>query len=61
VIRGSGVDFLDDEAIRAFTAAAPFPNPPSVLRGDDGNITFNFGFYFEIDGGHEAWKIFRAQ
>jgi TonB family protein len=61
VIRGSGVDFLDDEAIRAFKAAAPFPNPPSVLRGDDGNITFNFGFYFEIDGGHESWKIFRAQ
>jgi len=60
VVRGSGVDFLDDEAIRAFKAAAPFPNPPAVLRGDDGNITFNFGFYFEIDGGHESWKIFRA-
>ncbi len=61
VVKGSGVDFLDDEAIRAFKAAAPFPNPPGVLRGDDGNITFNFGFYFEIDGGHESWKIFRAQ
>lgn len=60
VVRGSGVDFLDDEAIRAFKAAGPFPNPPAVLRGDDGNITFNFGFYFEIDGGHESWKIFRA-
>ena len=60
VIRASGVDFLDDEAVRAFQAAAPFPNPPDVLRGDDGNITFNFAFYFDIDGGHESWKIFRA-
>jgi len=60
VVKGSGADFLDDEAIRAFKVAAPFPNPPAVLRGDDGNITFNFGFYFEIDGGHESWKIFRA-
>jgi len=60
VVHGSGVDFLDDEAIRAFKAAAPFPNPPDVLRGDDGLITFNFGFYFEIDAGHSTWKIFRS-
>jgi TonB family protein len=60
VVHASGVDFLDDEAVRAFHAASPFPNPPDVLRGDDGNITFNFAFYFDIEGGHESWKIFRA-
>jgi TonB family protein len=59
VIQGSGVDFLDDEAVRAFKAASPFPNPPDVLRGDDGLITFTFGFYFEISGGRSNWKIFR--
>src|SRR5205085_11993808 len=48
VIQPSGVDFLDDEAVRAFGAAAPFPNPPAVLRDKDGMISFNFGFYFEI-------------
>ncbi len=59
VVRGSGVDFLDDEAIRAFKAAGPFPNPPGVLRGDDGMISFTFGFYFEINGGRSSWKVFR--
>jgi TonB family protein len=59
ILQPSGVDFLDEEAVRAFRAAAPFPNPPEVLRDKDGFITFNFGFHFEI-GGRKGWKIFRT-
>jgi TonB family protein len=60
VVKGSGVDFLDEEAIRAFRAAQPFPNPPAGLLGGDKMITFVFGFYFEI-GERPVWKIYRAQ
>jgi TonB family protein len=57
----SGVDLLDDEALRAFRAAQPFPNPPAGLVDATGNITFEFGFHLEIGGGRKAsWKIFRA-
>ncbi len=48
VAKECGLDFLDDEARRAFTAASPFPNPPSGLRNDHGEIEFQFGFMFEI-------------
>lgn len=57
----SGVDLLDDEAVRAFRAAQPFPNPPAGLVDATGNITFEFGFHLEIGGGRKAsWKIFRS-
>lgn len=61
VITGpSGVDFLDEEAIKAFEAAEPFPNPPSGLIDDDKMITFRFGFAFEINS-RTPWKVFRYQ
>ena len=61
VSRSSGVDLLDDEAVRAFRAAQPFPNPPAGLVDATGNITFEFGFHLEIGGGRKAeWKIFRT-
>lgn len=61
VANPSGVDLLDDEAVRAFRAAQPFPNPPAGLVDATGNITFDFGFHLEIGGGRKAtWKIFRA-
>ena len=56
----SGVGDLDDEAVRAFHAAAPFPNPPTQLAGSDNLITFAFSFYFEIGGGHTAWRVIRS-
>jgi len=59
VVSPSGVDLLDAEAARAFRAAAPFPHPPGALVGDDGLITFDFGFYLQIDGGRADWNIFR--
>lgn len=60
VLNGSGVDFLDDEAVRAFRAAQPFPNPPSALvdKGT-GYITFSFGFHFQINGPNDAWWKFK--
>ncbi len=59
VAKQSGVDFLDDEAARAFREAGPFPNPPGGLADASGNISFAFGFHFEIGGRRDAWRIFR--
>lgn len=54
-----GVDFLDDEAVQAFRAAEPFPNPPAGLIDQESQlITFRFGFYFEISEGTK-FKVFR--
>lgn len=50
----SGLDFLDEEAIRAVRAAQPFYNPPpELIDPDSGLIEFGFGFRleFEKDGG----------
>ncbi len=61
VVKGSGIDFLDDEAVRAFQAAQPFPNPPEGLVDQRSNrITFTFGFHFEV-GHRSGWKIFRQR
>lgn len=47
----SGLEFLDDEALQAFRAAQPFPNPPrQLIDASDGLISFQFGFLFEISG-----------
>lgn len=40
----SGVDFLDHVAVEAFRKAQPFPNPPTGIMDEDGNIRFNFQF-----------------
>ncbi len=55
----SGVQELDDEAVKSFHAAAPFPNPPDGLVSKDGNITFAFSFYFEIGQSHTSWRVIR--
>jgi TonB family protein len=55
-----GVDELDDEAVRAFHAAAPFPNPPGGLIASDNQITFAFSFYFEIGAPRSSWKVIRS-
>jgi len=49
--RPSGLDFMDEEAKRAFREAQPFANPPLGLADADGHIRFEFGFFFEITGG----------
>jgi TonB family protein len=54
-----GLSFLDNEAVRAFRAAAPFPNPPRRLVDKQTNlIHFSFGFIFEIIRG-PVFRIFR--
>ena len=58
VDQASGVDFLDEEAIRAVRAAHPFSNPPAQLvDADTGFIDFGFGFIFEVESGKP--QIFR--
>ncbi len=59
VSNSSGLKFLDDEAIRAFQEASPFPNPPKGLIEEAGRIHFSFGFYFEI-GDQTRFQIFRS-
>ena len=60
VTKASGIDFLDEEAMRAFRAAQPFPNPPGALVDrEEALITFSFGFHFQIGSRRESWKIFR--
>jgi TonB family protein len=44
-----GAEFLDDEAVRAFRAAGPFPNPPEGLKNDDGHISLRFGFLVDVE------------
>ncbi|MEJ7597401.1 MAG: TonB family protein [Kofleriaceae bacterium] len=60
VIGPSGVGELDEEAVRAFHAAAPFPNPPDGLVKDK-LITFAFSFHFEIGQPRASWKVIRSQ
>lgn len=58
VTQPSGVSDLDEEAVRAFHAAAPFPNPPDGLVKDN-QITFAFSFYFEIGQSRTSWRVIR--
>jgi len=60
VTQPSGVGDLDDEAVHAFHAAAPFPNPPEGLLSKDNLITFAFSFYFEIGAPRSSWKVIRS-
>ncbi|HEY3356571.1 MAG TPA: energy transducer TonB [Polyangia bacterium] len=53
-----GIDFLDDEAVRAFKDAQPFPNPPRQLVGESGQISFKFGFLFELSS-TPVFRVFR--
>lgn len=59
VVKSSGVDELDSEAVRAIRAAQPFPNPPGGLVDErSGQIVFPFGFHVQM-GGRNNWRIFR--
>jgi len=58
VSRRSGLDFLDDEAVRSVRAAAPFHNPPEGLKDEDGLVHFTFGFYLEVTAGPSI-RLFR--
>ena len=57
VEQSSEQEFLDDEAVRAITAAAPFTNPPEGLKDEDGLIHVRFGFILELVSGE--FRLFR--
>jgi TonB family protein len=57
VSRGSGVDALDAEAVRAFEAAAPFPNVPESLKDERGRVTFRFGFFLDYEGDSRVQRL----
>ncbi len=40
----SGAGALDDEALRSFKVAGPFPNPPQALFKGSDRYSFSFGF-----------------
>jgi TonB family protein len=45
IIRSSGLDVLDEEAVRSVRSAAPFVNPPEgLVDAQSGTIEFRFGF-----------------
>jgi protein TonB len=48
IIGLSGVHELDEAAVEAFRAAAPFPNPPIGMVEDDGNIRIRWDFILEV-------------
>ncbi len=56
----SGVSELDDEAMRAFKVAGPFPNPPDGLVQKDNLITFAFSFFFELGTPRMSWRVPQA-
>jgi TonB family protein len=51
VASASGLDFYDDEAVRAVREAAPFPNPPEGMKDKDGLIHITFGFMLDLHTG----------
>lgn len=47
VISDSGLRDLDDAAVEAFRAAAPFPNPPKGIVESDGTVKIRWDFVLE--------------
>lgn len=59
VEKSSGLDFLDNEAVKAFERAAPFPHPPPGLLAADSTVRFTFGFFLDMGGGGLRIRGFR--
>jgi TonB family protein len=50
VLRSSGLTFLDQEAISAFTRNGIFPNFPKELVDESGVVRLRFGFIVDLTG-----------
>jgi len=50
IIRNSGVEDVDSAAVKAFELAAPFPNPPSGMVDQDGNVYLTWSFIVQTQG-----------
>lgn len=48
ILSDSGIRDLDDAAIEAFRAAAPFPNPPKGIVEGDGTVKIRWDFVLEV-------------
>ncbi len=57
VDHSSGLDFYDDEAVRALMSAGPYSNPPEGLKDEDGLIHIRYGFYLQVSSG--STRFFR--
>lgn len=49
IVGPSGVNDLDEAAVEAFRAAAPFPNPPKGIVDSDGTIKIRWDFILEAN------------
>ena len=47
IVGPSGVSDLDEAAVEAFRAAAPFPNPPKGIIENDGTVKIRWDFVLE--------------
>jgi TonB family protein len=56
VIGPSGLLDLDEAAVDAFKAAAPFPNPPNGIADKDGFIRINWDFVLEASTGPALFR-----
>jgi len=54
----SGAEFLDRAALKAFSSAQPFVNPPRGIVDSNGEIKFSFGFFLEV--GRPGLRVYRA-
>jgi protein TonB len=48
-LASSGYIELDEAAVEAFQAAAPFPNPPKAMLDEDGFVRINWDFILTTD------------
>lgn len=48
LVSQSGIHDLDDAAVEAFRAAAPFPNPPKGIIEADGTVKIDWSFVLEV-------------
>jgi TonB family protein len=60
VIGESGVSDLDDAAVEAFRAAAPFPNPPKGIVEKDGLIRIRWDFILEANNTQRIEGLYYA-
>lgn len=51
IAHSSGINYLDDEALRSFKQAAPFLYPPSELFLENTQFTFKFSFFVQVNRG----------
>ncbi len=50
IVRNSGIEDVDEAALKAFEKAAPFPNPPSGMIEKDGTVHLTWSFVVETRG-----------